>query len=105
MILDRVRHRMIDPKYLNTREAIFDFERLIFVVYKEKLLHGKTDEEITNIKRELLHLCLYLRSLSNSSGLVKERKSGYTAFSHWMEAVYIYLENDSHPTIRGIKEL
>ncbi len=48
---------------------------------------------------------LFLRSLSNTSGLIPKRRSGYSAFSHWMEAVYIYLENDPKPTLQGIKEI
>lgn len=64
-----------------------------------------SEAEIIRTKRELLRLSLYLRSLSNKSGLISKRKSGFSAFSHWMEAAFIYLENDPQPTIAGIKDL
>lgn len=104
-LLEQIRTRIHNPRYLDTNDAIRDFESLVFVVYRDKLFAGKSDRENYNTRKELLKLVLFLRSLSNTSGLISKRQSGYSAFSHWMEAVYIYLENDPKPTLQGIKEI
>lgn len=90
---------------MDSNDAIRDFESLVFVIYRDKLFVGKTEQETFKIRKDLLKFILFLRSLSNTSGLIKKRQSGYSAFSHWMDAVYIYLENDPHPTLQGIQEI
>lgn len=104
-LLEEIRNRIRNPRYLDTTDAIRDFESLVFVVYRDKLFAGKSERECYNLKKDLLKFVLFLRSLSNTSGLISKRRSGYSAFSHWMEAVYIYLENDPKPTLQGIKEI
>lgn len=104
-MLEQIRNRIQNPRYLDSNDAIRDFESLVFVVYRDKLFAGKTEREAYQIRKDLLKFILFLRGLSNSSGLIKKRQSGYSAFSHWMDAVYIYLENDPHPTIQGIREI
>jgi hypothetical protein len=104
-LLEQIRNRINNPRYLDTNDAIRDFESLVFIVYRDKLMAGKSDREAFQIRKDLLKFTLFLRGLSNTSGLVEKRHSGYSAFSHWMDAVYIYLENDPHPTLQGIREI
>lgn len=104
-LLEQIRNRIHNPRYLDTNDAIRDFESLVFVVYRDKLFAGQSDREYYHTRKELLKFVLFLRSLSNASGLIPRRQSGYSAFSHWMEAVYIYLENDPKPTLQGLKEI
>ncbi len=104
-LLEQIRTRIYNPRYLDSNDAIRDFESLVFIVYRDKLMAGKSDREAYQIRKDLLRFTLFLRSLSNTSGLVSRRQSGYSAFSHWMDAVYIYLENDPKPTLQGIREI
>lgn len=98
-MLEHIRNNIQNPRYLDTNDAIRDFKSLVFVIHRKKFFAGMTEREIYKTEQELLKFVLFLRGLSNRSGLIEKRQSGYSAFSHWMEAAFIYLENDPHPTL------
>lgn len=104
-MLEHIRKNIQNPRYLDTNDAIRDFKSLVFVIHRKKFFAGMTEREVYKTERELLKFVLFLRELSNQSGLIEKRQSGYSAFSHWMEAAFIYLENDPHPTLQGLKEV
>lgn len=66
-LLEQIRNRINNPRYLDTNDAIRDFESLVFIVYRDKLMVGKSDREAYQIRKDLLRFTLFLRGLSNNS--------------------------------------
>jgi hypothetical protein len=98
-----IHDRFLEPEHLNKDAAIDDLEFLIFSVYKEVFFWRHWNEnEVYIAKKRLAKLAIFLRKLSNTSGIIWKRSSGQTAYSHWIEAVYIYIQNDPSPTIDGL---
>lgn len=90
--------------------AIEDLLDLIFIHLSERIcLTDNSDIRVNSLpfsygknSRKRVRLILrYLKWLSQRTGLIDLRSSGHSAFSHWLEAGYIYLVCDPHPTIDG----
>lgn len=62
-------------------------------------------EETRDVLRHLQMLLLQLKKLSHGSGRVAGRKNGALAFSHWLEAGYLYLLYDPRPSIEGLYQV
>ncbi len=60
-LLDQIRARFQNPKYLDSNNAIRDMNTLMFVVYKKKLFPKMPESEIIHTQKDLLKLVLYLR--------------------------------------------
>ena len=61
--------------------------------------------ENIDIQRHLQILLKQLKKLSHGSGRVAGRKNGALAFSHWIEAGYLYLLYDPRPSIEGLYQV
>lgn len=104
--LSRIQETFSQPEYLNTNQALHDIGFLIFEAYRPIFFKEDEDENlIENTKKSLFSLGIYLRRLSNQSWLVKIRSSGQTAFTHWMEAIFIYIHSDPSPTIDWLRRV
>lgn len=61
--------------------------------------------ETGEMLRHLQTLLIQLKKLSHGSGRVAGRKNGALAFSHWLEAGYLYILYDPRPSIEGLYQV
>ena len=88
--------------------AIVGIHRASHIFLSEEASVQMTDlstRETSEILRHLQMLLIQLKKLSHGSGRVAGRKNGALAFSHWLEAGYLYLLYDPRPSIEGLYQV
>ena len=96
---------------LNSNDILRDFLGYIFDISAARIfLSEKSKLKVVDLPSEYLSRSQRavslafrnLRSLSNRSWLIANRKSGQKAMSHWVESAILYIQCDPRPTLDGI---
>jgi hypothetical protein len=88
--------------------AVLSIHRAPHIFLSEKTsvrMNDLSTQETGEILRHLQTLLIQLKKISHGSGRVAGRKNGALAFSHWLEAGYLYLLYDPRPSIEGLYQV